>query len=135
MLDEEKLKFFTSKISIWDHFSMHESSYKSLSTEEKTALLKRYYIELGSKYYGKESGNLCSLPEDVSKDFKANFYEKNMLLEKNIEMIIIASRFEDKKGQLSTSIQIWSQYGYFNQQPSDFNIKKDFKENSSIYIK
>ena len=69
------------------------------------------------------------------KDFKANFYEKNMLLEKNIEMIIIASRFEDKKGQLSTSIQIWSQYGYFNQQPSDFNIKKDFKENSSIYIK
>lgn len=58
-----------------------------------------------------------------------------MLLEKNIEMIIIASRFEDKKGQLSTSIEIWSQYGYFNQQPSDFNIKKDFKENSSIYIK
>ena len=46
VLDEEKLKFFTSKISIWDHFSMHEVSYNSLSTEEKAALLKRYHLEL-----------------------------------------------------------------------------------------
>ena len=42
VLDEKKLKFFTSIITIWDHFPMYEASYKSLSTEEKTALLKRY---------------------------------------------------------------------------------------------
>ena len=40
---------------------MHEPSYKSLNTEEKTALLKRYYVELDSRYYGKETGNFCSL--------------------------------------------------------------------------
>ena len=39
VLDEEKLKFFSSKISIWDHFSMDGASHKSLSTEEKTALV------------------------------------------------------------------------------------------------
>ena len=66
--DNEKLKFFTRKISIWDHFSIHEASYKLLSVEEKSALLKRYYVELDSKYYGgkKKTGNLCSfLSEDV----------------------------------------------------------------------
>ena len=36
--DKEKLKFFTRKISIWDHFSIHEDSYKLLSVEEKSAL-------------------------------------------------------------------------------------------------
>ena len=30
VIDQEKLKFFTTKISIWDHFSMHEASYKCL---------------------------------------------------------------------------------------------------------
>ena len=61
VLDEKKLKFFTSIITIWDHFPMREASYKSLSTEEKTALLKRYYVELDSRYYGKETGYFCSL--------------------------------------------------------------------------
>ena len=45
---------------------MHKSSYKLLSTVEKTSLLKRYHVELDSKYYGKETSNLCSLlSEDV----------------------------------------------------------------------
>ena len=52
MTDEEKLKFFITKISIWDHFSLHEAPYKSLSMEEKSAVLKRYYVELDLKYYG-----------------------------------------------------------------------------------
>ena len=50
-----------SKITIWDYLPMREPSYKSLNTEEKTALLKRYYVELDSRYYGKETGNFCSL--------------------------------------------------------------------------
>ena len=61
VLDEEKLKFFSSKISIWDHFSMDGASHKSLSTEEKTALVKRYYVESECKYYCKERSNFCSL--------------------------------------------------------------------------
>ena len=61
VLNEKKLKFFTSKITTWDQFSMHEASYRSLSTEEKTAFLKRYYVELNSRYYDKETGNFCYL--------------------------------------------------------------------------
>ena len=53
VIDEEKLKVFTLKISIWNHFSMLETSYHSLSKEEKTSLLKRYYADLDAKYYGK----------------------------------------------------------------------------------
>ena len=40
VLDKEKLKFSTCKILIWDYFSMHKFSDKSLNTEEKTTLLK-----------------------------------------------------------------------------------------------
>ena len=41
-------------------------SYKLLSIDDKSALLKRYYVELDSKYYDIETGNLCSmLFEDV----------------------------------------------------------------------
>ena len=68
VIDEEKIRFFTTKISIWDYFSMHEASYKSLSVEEKSAILKRYYVELDLKYCGgkKETDNLFSLlSEDV----------------------------------------------------------------------
>ena len=50
-----------SKITIWDYLPMREPSYKSLNTEEKTAFLKRYYVELDSRYYGKETVNFCSL--------------------------------------------------------------------------
>ena len=40
VIDEEKLRLFTTKIYIYDHFSMDEASYKLLSVEEKSALLK-----------------------------------------------------------------------------------------------
>ena len=35
VLDEKKLNFFTSKVSIWDYFLMHESFYKLLNVKEK----------------------------------------------------------------------------------------------------
>ena len=64
VIDEEKLKVFTLKISTWNHFSMLETSYQSLSKEEKTNLLKRYYAGLDAKYYGKEPGKFYSLSSE-----------------------------------------------------------------------
>ena len=55
-IDDEKLRFFISKIPIWDHFSLTEHAYRSSSVGEKTTLLNRYYRELYQKYYG--LGNL-----------------------------------------------------------------------------
>ena len=51
-IDEEKLNFFISKVTIWDYFSLSEQIYKSSSIEEKTSLLNKYYRELYEKYYG-----------------------------------------------------------------------------------
>ena len=38
---EEKLKFFTTKNLIWDHFSMHEASLKSFIVEKKRCPFKK----------------------------------------------------------------------------------------------
>ena len=51
-IDEEKLNFFISKVTIWDYFSLSEQIYKPSSVEEKTSLLNKYYREFYEKYYG-----------------------------------------------------------------------------------
>lgn len=51
-IDEEKLNFFISKVTIWDYFSLSEQIYKSSSVEKKTSLLNKYYHELYEKCYG-----------------------------------------------------------------------------------
>ena len=52
VINEEKLKYFISKVSIWDYFGIPEKSYKSSSVEEKTSMLNKYYRELYQKHYG-----------------------------------------------------------------------------------
>ena len=54
-IDETKLKFLNSKVSIWDRFTISEKSYKSSSIEEETSMLNRHFSELYQKYY--DSGN------------------------------------------------------------------------------
>ena len=49
--DEKKLKYFISKVSIWDYFSLKEQAYKYSLVEKKTNVLNRYYRELYQKYY------------------------------------------------------------------------------------
>ena len=48
-INKEKLKYFTSKIKIWDYFQITQQHFLSLSEEEKTAILKKYYRELESR--------------------------------------------------------------------------------------
>ena len=64
--NEEKLKFCALNVSMWDYFSMAESSYKSLTVEEKTSLLNKYYSELDDRYYGK-TGNLIFILSEILK--------------------------------------------------------------------
>lgn len=60
--------------------------------------------------------------------------KKLVLPDKNIETTIVATKFGNRNGKNTTSV--WPEYGYFKQQPCDFGIeKKDFPENSIIYIK
>ena len=52
IIEEEKLKFFASKISIWEFFNVSESTYRAYSFDEKTRLPTKYYSELYENYYG-----------------------------------------------------------------------------------
>ena len=55
IIDEDKIRYFISKVSIWDYFGIPENSYKSSSVDEQTSMLNGYYRELYQKYYW--SGN------------------------------------------------------------------------------
>ena len=55
-----------------------------------------------------------------------------MLPEKNLETSIIAITFDDENGQDPTSIRVWPNYGYFNQQLTDFKLKR--KNHPEIWI-
>ena len=59
VIEEEKLKFLISKISIWDYFNVSESTYKAYPVDEESRLLTKYHSELYKKYYG--SGNFYFL--------------------------------------------------------------------------
>ena len=45
-LDEEKVKFINSKFSIWDSFSIPQSTYLDSTGEEKSRMFKGYYNTL-----------------------------------------------------------------------------------------
>ena len=50
--DEEKVKFINSKISIWDYFSIPESTYLGYTGEQKSRMFKEYDNKLVDKYCG-----------------------------------------------------------------------------------
>ena len=45
VIDESKLRYFISKISIWDYFRISEHAYKNLPVEEKESMFNRYCNE------------------------------------------------------------------------------------------
>ena len=48
-INEEKLKYFTSQIKIWDYYGIPQQKFLSLPTEEKSTMLKKYYNELDGR--------------------------------------------------------------------------------------
>ena len=55
--------------------------------------------------------------------------------EKDIETTIVASEFDDENGQVFSTSRIWPEVGYFNNQLTDFNMKKvNYPENLVIYV-
>ena len=48
-IEEKKLKFFISKIAIWDLFNISEATCKAYPVDEKPRLLTKYYSELFEK--------------------------------------------------------------------------------------
>ena len=48
-INEEKLRFFNTKVKVWEYFNISQQKHVSLSTEEGSTMLKRYYHKLNSK--------------------------------------------------------------------------------------
>ena len=46
----EKLNFFNSMLKVWDFAKISSSEFQSLSFDNKSSLLKKYYVEMLAKY-------------------------------------------------------------------------------------
>ena len=57
-MDPEKLKFFTSKLKIWDYAKILALEFQKLSFEDKSKILRNYYTEMSTKYLV-NSGKIC----------------------------------------------------------------------------
>ena len=49
-MDPGKLKFFSSKLKIWDYAKITASEFQNLSYDDKANVLKKYYIDICSRY-------------------------------------------------------------------------------------
>ena len=55
--------------------------------------------------------------------------------DKNVETQIIASKFIDEVKNITSGRHLWSIFGYFSEQTSNFNLGKvNYPENAVIYI-
>ena len=64
------------------------------------------------------------------------FLTKNLVEnEKNIETKVTTSKFNDETGTVTSGSRLWSIFGYFSDQTTNFNMKKvNYPENSIISI-
>ena len=59
-MDPEKLKFFNSKLKVWDFAKISSSKFQNLLFDDKSSILKRYYVDMLSRYAdGKDKIIFC----------------------------------------------------------------------------
>ena len=49
-MDPEKLKFFMSKLKIWDYAKISAFEFQNLSFEDKSKIVSNYYANMPTKY-------------------------------------------------------------------------------------
>ena len=52
IIDEQKLRYIASQITIWDYFTIPQADYLALDKNEKSRMLGEYYNKLVLKYFG-----------------------------------------------------------------------------------
>ena len=53
--DKEKVKFISSKVTIWNFYGIPQATYLDYSNEEKVTTFGEYYKKLLDKYYNNAS--------------------------------------------------------------------------------
>ena len=49
-IDADRLKFFTTKVEIWEYAKIPASDFQKLSFDDKASILKHYYSDMSAKY-------------------------------------------------------------------------------------
>ena len=49
-IDADKLKFYNSQLKLWDYAKILASEFRKLSFDDKTSILKKYYVDMSAKY-------------------------------------------------------------------------------------
>ena len=50
-IDVDRLKFFNSKMKIWDYAKISADNVHKLSFDDRFSILKNYYLDMSVKYY------------------------------------------------------------------------------------
>ena len=132
-IDEEKLRFISSKCDVWDHFKISKEQFNSLPDSDQTAMLKKFYRELEPVYFGQtastsvDSGISDSI-RNASKVTMTNVIEND---NGKAQMSITVERDQEKR----SITNLWKNYGYFGPQVCDISIEKvNLPENTIFYI-
>ena len=49
-MNPKKLKFFNSKLKVWDFAKISSSKFQNLLFDDKSSILKRYYVDMLPRY-------------------------------------------------------------------------------------
>ena len=131
-IDEEKLRFISSKCDVWDHFKISKEQFNSLSDSDQTAMLKKFYRELEPVYFGQtastsvDSGISDSI-RNASKVTMTNVIENN---NGKAQMSMTVDRDQEKR----SITNLWKNYGYFSPQVCDISIEKVNLPENTIFL-
>ena len=60
-IDSEKLTFFTSKVKIWEYARLNYENYQKLSVEDRSSVLKSYYVDMFTWFSNSSGTWFCFL--------------------------------------------------------------------------
>ena len=46
----DRLKFFNSKVKVWEYAKIYASDFQKLSFDDRSYILKNYYLDMSTKY-------------------------------------------------------------------------------------
>ena len=49
-IDADRLKFFNTKVQIWEYAKISASNFQKLSFDNRASILKNYYSNMSAKY-------------------------------------------------------------------------------------
>ena len=50
VIDTDSLKFFISKLKVWDYAKVSAADYQKLSFDVTSSISKKYYVDISAKY-------------------------------------------------------------------------------------